>query len=127
MLVKLEAYHDGEYWCARGIGEDIFTQGDTSEALVEKIKEVIALHFEEKLEQRETLQVLILTETEVKGKLQLRGPRRGNSSLPNEEIQRRKALVERILKMREGLPPLGMTTAELVHLAREERNWLYES
>ncbi len=27
MLVKLEVYSDGEYWCARGIGEDIFTQG----------------------------------------------------------------------------------------------------
>ena len=31
MLVKLEAYHDGEFWCAHGIGEDsfTFTQGET--------------------------------------------------------------------------------------------------
>jgi hypothetical protein len=29
MLVKVEAYHDGGFWCARGIGEDIFTQGKT--------------------------------------------------------------------------------------------------
>ena len=22
MLVKIEAYHDGQFWCARGIGEE---------------------------------------------------------------------------------------------------------
>jgi hypothetical protein len=31
MLIKLEAYHDGENWCARGIGESVFTQGKTFE------------------------------------------------------------------------------------------------
>jgi predicted RNase H-like HicB family nuclease len=46
MLVKIEAYHDGEYWCARGIGEDIFTQGETLDELIENIKEAVALHFE---------------------------------------------------------------------------------
>lgn len=25
MLVKFEIYFDGEYWCDRGIGADIFT------------------------------------------------------------------------------------------------------
>ena len=25
MLVKIETYFDGKWWCARGIGEDIFT------------------------------------------------------------------------------------------------------
>ncbi|MBM3212862.1 type II toxin-antitoxin system HicB family antitoxin, partial [Candidatus Poribacteria bacterium] len=33
MIVKIEAYHDGEFWCARGIGEDIFTQGENFEEL----------------------------------------------------------------------------------------------
>jgi hypothetical protein len=29
MLVKFECYSDGKFWCARGIGVDIFTQGKT--------------------------------------------------------------------------------------------------
>ena len=47
MLVKIEAYHDGEFWCARGIGESIFTQGQTLDELIENIKEAVALHFED--------------------------------------------------------------------------------
>jgi len=46
MLVKIEAYHDGKFWCARGIGEDVFTQGETFDELIENIKEAVALHFE---------------------------------------------------------------------------------
>ncbi|MCL0077655.1 hypothetical protein M1N61_01125 [Peptococcaceae bacterium] len=38
MLVKFEIYSDGEYWCARGIGVDIFTQAKTLDELVENIK-----------------------------------------------------------------------------------------
>ncbi|MBL7094728.1 hypothetical protein ISS22_12240 [candidate division KSB1 bacterium] len=30
MLIKFETYNDGEFWCARGIGDDVFTQGKTS-------------------------------------------------------------------------------------------------
>ncbi|PIX27673.1 MAG: hypothetical protein COZ67_01085, partial [Chloroflexi bacterium CG_4_8_14_3_um_filter_45_15] len=33
MLVKIETYFDGELWCARGLGDDIFTQGDTLDDL----------------------------------------------------------------------------------------------
>ncbi len=33
MLVKIETYFDGKSWCARGIDEDIFTQGSTLEEL----------------------------------------------------------------------------------------------
>ena len=47
MIVKIEAYHDGEFWCARGIGEDIFTQGETFDELIENIKEAVTLHFDE--------------------------------------------------------------------------------
>jgi predicted RNase H-like HicB family nuclease len=47
MMVKMEVYHDGEFWCARGIGEDIFTQGRTLDELVENIKEAVLLHFED--------------------------------------------------------------------------------
>jgi hypothetical protein len=46
MLVKIEVYQDGDTWCARGIGEDIFTQGQTADELFENIKEAVALHFE---------------------------------------------------------------------------------
>jgi predicted RNase H-like HicB family nuclease len=52
MLVKIEAYHDGEFWCARGIGEDIFTQGETFDELIENIKEAVALHFDDAEELR---------------------------------------------------------------------------
>ena len=45
-MVKIEAYYDGEFWCARGIGEDIFTQGKTFDELIDNIKEAVALHFE---------------------------------------------------------------------------------
>ncbi len=45
MLVKIEAYFDGEFWCARGIGEDIFTQGSTLDELFQNIKEAVSVHF----------------------------------------------------------------------------------
>ncbi len=46
MLVKIEVYNDGEFWCARSIGKDIFTQGQTVDELYANIKEAVALHFE---------------------------------------------------------------------------------
>lgn len=45
MLVKIENYFDGDCWCARGIGEDIFTQGRTLDELHENVKEAVACHF----------------------------------------------------------------------------------
>ncbi len=45
MLVKVEIYYDGNYWCARGIGEDIFTQGKTLDELMENLKEAVEVHF----------------------------------------------------------------------------------
>jgi predicted RNase H-like HicB family nuclease len=63
MIVKIEAYHDGEFWCARGIGEDIFTQGETFDELIENIKEAVILHFEES----ESLpDVLLISEVKIK-------------------------------------------------------------
>jgi hypothetical protein len=58
-MVKMEAYHDGEKWCARGIGVDIFTQGDTMDELMANIQEAVALHFEDA---PETPEVLVLSE-----------------------------------------------------------------
>ena len=50
MLAKFEVYFDGEYWCARGIGADVFTQGRTLDELMANIKEAAEFHFEEVLE-----------------------------------------------------------------------------
>ena len=64
MLLKIEAYHDGEFWCARGIGEDIFTQGETLDELLQNIKEAVALHFEGILPAPE---ILLLSEVKLDG------------------------------------------------------------
>ena len=55
MLVKLEAYHDGESWCARGIGQDVFTQGANLDELMANIRETVSLHLEEVLEAGEDI------------------------------------------------------------------------
>jgi predicted RNase H-like HicB family nuclease len=61
MLVKIEIYFDGEYWCARGIGEDIFTRGKTLDELHNNIKEAVTVHFGDISEP-----ITILTISEVK-------------------------------------------------------------
>jgi len=61
MLVKIETYFDGGFWCARGIGEDIFTQGETLDELYQNIKEAVSAHYGETDEP-----VTILTLSEVK-------------------------------------------------------------
>jgi predicted RNase H-like HicB family nuclease len=65
MLAKFEAYFDGEFWCARGIGADVFTQGQTMDELMVNIREAASLHFEEMLERGEPLHLLVLSEMEV--------------------------------------------------------------
>jgi len=61
VLVKMETYFDGEFWCARGIGEDIFTQGNTLDELYQNIKEAVAVHYGDTDEP-----ITILTLSEVK-------------------------------------------------------------
>ena len=61
MLVKIETYFDGEFWCARGISEDIFTQGRSLDDLHENIKEAVAAHYGDTGEP-----ITILTLSEVK-------------------------------------------------------------
>ena len=61
MLVKVQVYYDGENWCARGIGEDIFTQGATVDEVYNNIKEAVALHFEDGSDPGKT-GILILSE-----------------------------------------------------------------
>ncbi|MGD0080175.1 MAG: hypothetical protein ABSB80_05955 [Methanoregula sp.] len=45
MLVKFEIYSDDKFWCGRGIGVDIFTQGKTLDELAANIREAVELHF----------------------------------------------------------------------------------
>jgi len=45
MLVKVEAYHDGTFWCGGGIGACFFTQGKTLDELIRNTKQVASLHF----------------------------------------------------------------------------------
>ncbi len=66
MLVKLEIYNDGEYWCARGIGEDIFTQGKTLDELMKNIREAVELHYEDVLDRGEEIKIISISETEVR-------------------------------------------------------------
>jgi predicted RNase H-like HicB family nuclease len=67
MFIKFEAYFDGQYWCARGIGADVFTQGHTLDELMHNIQEAAALHFEDDLAPGERLHLLVLSEMEVAG------------------------------------------------------------
>jgi len=62
MLVKFELYNDGEWWCARGIGVDIFTQGETLDELMENIKEAVEVHFEDVLFSGEEIKILSISE-----------------------------------------------------------------
>jgi len=65
LLVKFEIYSDGKYWCGRGIGVDIFTQGKTLDELMGNIHESVGLHFEEELNKGESIRILSISETEV--------------------------------------------------------------
>jgi predicted RNase H-like HicB family nuclease len=46
-IIKIEIYHDGDFYCARCIEYDIFTQGQTLDELVHNIKEAVSLYFED--------------------------------------------------------------------------------
>ena len=65
MLVKVEIYREGKFWCARGLGEDIFTQGKTLDETMKNIKEAVELHLEDRIGKGEPVTILTLTETEV--------------------------------------------------------------
>jgi hypothetical protein len=65
MLVKFEIYSDKKYWCARGIGVDIFTQGKTLDELMANIREAVELHFADEIGKGEIIRILSLSETEV--------------------------------------------------------------
>lgn len=67
MLVKIDTYFDGENWCARGVSEDIFTQGETYDELLKNIKEAVGLHLEDELKKGKSAEILVMSEIEVSG------------------------------------------------------------
>ena len=42
----MESYFDGEMWCARGLGVEIFTQGASYDELIENVREAVDVHFD---------------------------------------------------------------------------------
>ena len=58
MLIKFEIYHDGKFWCARGIGADIFTQAENLDELMKNIDEAVSLHFEDEISNGEEVKIL---------------------------------------------------------------------
>jgi predicted RNase H-like HicB family nuclease len=46
-IIKAEIYFDGEYYCARTLDIDVFTQGKTSDDIIKNLKEAVALHIED--------------------------------------------------------------------------------
>ena len=67
MLVKMDTYFDGEFWCARGTDESIFTQGATYDELLKNIREAVSLHHEEDLQKGKTVEILVMSEMELTG------------------------------------------------------------
>ena len=45
MVVKVEVYNDGEQWCARGIGADLFTCARSLDESMVEVKDAAACHF----------------------------------------------------------------------------------
>ena len=46
-IIRFEIYNDGEFYCARCMDFDIFTQGMTLDELVQNIREAVTLHLED--------------------------------------------------------------------------------
>ncbi len=46
-IIKAEIYLDGEYYCAKTLGWDVFTQGKTLDETIDNLKEAVALHFDD--------------------------------------------------------------------------------
>jgi predicted RNase H-like HicB family nuclease len=46
-MIKVEIYYDGDFYCAKCLDFDIFSQGKTLDEVVENIKESIILYFED--------------------------------------------------------------------------------
>lgn len=59
-----------DFWIARCLEQDVFTQGTTLDELMINIKEAVELHFEEELESG-PIQILSLSQTDVEYNAQI--------------------------------------------------------
>lgn len=46
-MIKAEIYFDSEYYCAKTLGIDVFTQGKTFDETIDNLKEAVALHLDD--------------------------------------------------------------------------------
>jgi len=46
-IIKAEIYFDGEYYCARCLNIDVFTQGKTLDEAMKNLKDAVILHLED--------------------------------------------------------------------------------
>ncbi|MCZ7380077.1 MAG: type II toxin-antitoxin system HicB family antitoxin [Candidatus Methanoperedens sp.] len=49
-IIKAEIYFDGEYYCARTLDIDVFTQGKTLDEAVKNLKEAAVLHLQDEVD-----------------------------------------------------------------------------
>ena len=61
-MIKAEIYFDGEYYCARTLDMDVFTQGKTIDEVMKNLREAVDLH----LEDEKLLETSVLTMMELK-------------------------------------------------------------
>lgn len=66
MLVKFEIFRGEKMWCARALGESIFTQGKTLDELMTNISDATLLHFEGRIPKKEPINILTLSESTIK-------------------------------------------------------------
>ncbi len=68
-IIKVEIYFDGEYYCARCLNIDVFTQGKTLDETVKNLTEAVSLHLEDEEQKTYDLSekpaILALMELEV--------------------------------------------------------------
>jgi predicted RNase H-like HicB family nuclease len=66
-MIKAEIYFDGEYYCARTLDMDVFTQGKTVDEVMKNLREAVDLHLEEeKLPESSVLTMMELKPTPIK-------------------------------------------------------------
>ncbi|MEA2075935.1 MAG: type II toxin-antitoxin system HicB family antitoxin [Euryarchaeota archaeon] len=46
-IIKAEIYFDGEYYCARCLNIDVFTQGKSLDEALKNLREAVSLHLED--------------------------------------------------------------------------------
>lgn len=65
MKVEVEAYWDGEAWCARAKRHSIYTFAETLDTLLVNIKEAVALYFEEETSAKKPIQITLTVKAHV--------------------------------------------------------------